>query len=393
VKIAFLGNTARMSGVEFSTLYTARVLSSDRWKPVVIVPEEGDLTARCSAEGISYEVVPMPSTFSVGFRLGGVTLPNPFALLANAGVVLAGAMRIRGFLRKFAPDIVVTKGMASHFSGGLAGALAGVPCVWHVQDRVSERLGKLYPLVISLAGRFFANHIIADAESIASQVGLLVPHSRITIVWNGVDTGEFGPHIDGSQVRREWGIKEQELLIGAVARITPWKAQHLLLEACVDLFKGYSALKVVLVGTPLFDGDRYLRDLQEFVRRHAQTGRVIFAGFRWDLPQVLGAMDVFVHTAVEKDSSPLAVVSAMASGKTMICPRLPGIAELLSEGEDALLYTPGDSGSLKAQLARVIEDNALAMRLGKNAREKALREFGLKRFAQRCEEVFARAVR
>jgi glycosyltransferase involved in cell wall biosynthesis len=378
-----------MSGVEFSTLYTARALNSEQWDPVVVVPEEGDLSAQCIIAGVRYVVVPMPQMVSVGFRLWGRTLLNPFALVMNPLLVILGSLRIAGFLKAEGATIAVTKGMASHFVGGCASAIAGVPCVWHVQDRVSERLGKFYPLMLSLAGRLLAQHMIADADSIATQLALLVPRRKISVVWNGVDTRQFAPDVDGSGVRREWGISDGEVLIGVVARMAPWKAQHILLEACLDLFNMDPTARVVLVGTPMFYQDEYLHRLQEVARRNGLADRVIFAGFRWDLPQVLAALDVFVHTAVEKDSSPLAVVSAMSAGKAVICPNIPGVSELFRDGQDGLLYPPGDAGALARQLKRVIGDKTLAANLGAAAREKAIREFGLDQFARKCENVFS----
>jgi glycosyltransferase involved in cell wall biosynthesis len=216
----------------------------------------------------------------------------------------------------------------------------------------------------------------------------LVPPERITVIWNGVDTREFSPDVDGSAVRREWNVAEGECLVGCVARITPWKGQHLVLEAFAELVKHNQSLRLVLVGTPLFDNDNYLQQLHEYVRAHNLEPYVTFAGFRWDLPEVLAALDVFVHSAVEKDSSPLSVVSAMAAGKAIVCPRIDGISELFQDGNDALLFTPGSASELGQQLGRVVADRDLARGLGLRAREKAVSQFGLDVFAGKCEVIF-----
>jgi glycosyltransferase involved in cell wall biosynthesis len=387
-KIAFVGNSLKMSGVEFSTLNLAASLSPSDWIPIVVVPGEGDLSNRCKTAGVRCEFLPLPRSYSVGVRVGRRTLANPLALAANAVSSLYGAFQIYRFLRRERPDIVVTKGLPAHFFGGLGSVLARVPCVWHVQDRVSERLGIFYPLMLSIAGWMLATHIIADAESIARQLSIAVPPGRISVIWNGVDTREFSPTNDGSRIRREWSLSDHETLIGVVARMTPWKGQHVLLEAFTALSQCNPSLRLVLVGSPMFDNADYFNSLREYVRTRDLEGKVIFAGFRWDLPQIYAALDLYVHTSMEKDSSPLSVVSAMASGKAIVCPRIDGIAELFRNEEDGLLYTPGDAPMLEYQLNRLITDRELATRLGKSARERALQQLGLDIFAEKCQAVF-----
>jgi glycosyltransferase involved in cell wall biosynthesis len=390
--IAFISMTSRMSGVEFSTLNLVRWLDTSRWSPIVVVPREGDLADKSREAGVRCVVVPFPKSYSVGLRVRNRTLPNPFALVLNAITSLYAAFQVWMFLRKERPVVAVTKGLLSHFFGGIGCAVARVPCVWHVQDKVSERLGNFYPLVLATAGRFLARHIIADAESIAGQLRLMVPSERVSVIWNGVDTGEFSPDVDGTGVRHEWSIADHDILIGSVARITPWKGQHLLLEAFIDLARTMPALKLVIVGSPMFDNDDYLHQLQAIVNRAGLGSRVIFAGFRWDLPRVLAAIDIFIHTAVEKDSSPLSVVSAMAAGKAIVCPRIDGIAELVRDEESALLYTPGDSKMLCSQLKRLITDDVLAHRMGIAARNDAVAIFGVSAFSEKCEAVFQHCV-
>jgi glycosyltransferase involved in cell wall biosynthesis len=387
-KIVFLSSSSKMSGVEFSTIYLASALESSGWDPVIVVPDEGDLSAECKKIGLHHEVLSVPRAYSVGFRVGGNTLPNPCAFLANAMVFLIAAFRVYRFLKRENPRLAVTKGLQIHFYGGLGCALARIPCVWHLQDRVSERHGVTYPLILSGFARLFAAHVIVDAQSIARQLSRLVPEARISVIWNGVDTREFSPTVDGSRIRHEWSVSPDDILIGVVARITPWKGQHILIEALARVRERHPLLRLVLVGTPMFDNDDYLIHLQDIVRRKNLDSSVIFAGFRRDLPEVLSAMDIYIHTSLEKDSSPLAVVSAMAAGKAIICSRLDGTAELLKDEESALLFSPGDATALAAQLERLVTDRSLRVQLGIAARQRALEELDLAKYAARCERVF-----
>lgn len=391
-EVIFVDAASQMGGVEFSTLYLTRSLDRTRWRPLVICPEEGELPRRCREAKVEVAIVPRSRFFSTGIRLADRTVVNPLALASNSVSVLASTYILARFFRGRKPNLVVTKGLLSHFYGGLAARLVRIPCVWHVQDRVSERPGPFFAWAMAIAGRLLAREIIVDAESIARQFRPLVSRGKISVVWNGVDLNEFAPNREGSTVRAEWNAGAGETLIGVIGRLTPWKGQEVLIQAFAKIADRFPRARVMIIGSPLFESDDYQRKLIGETERLGLSRRICFAGFRSDLPQVLGALDLVVHSALEKDSSPLAVVSAMAAGKPIICTRVDGTAELFQDGVDALLVTPGDAAELAEKLALLLSDEGLAKRLGEAARRKAERELSLERFTSSCERVFDRAL-
>jgi glycosyltransferase involved in cell wall biosynthesis len=390
-EIAFIEAASQMSGVEFSTLYLAQSLNRNHFKPIVICPEDGDLPLRCRNAGVEVCIIQRPNFFSTSTQFAGHPIPNPFAIMANIAVIFASARRLARFLRERRPALVVPKGLLAQFYGGLAARWANLPCVWHIQDRVSYRVGPLFAWTLALTGRVLAREIIVDAKSIARQLVPLVPRERVHVIWNGVNTSEFSPWIDGSVLRREWGARETDLLIGSVGRLTRWKGQHILIQALDRLALRYPEARIVLVGAALFDSDTYARELEALVKQSSLQSRVVFAGFRWDMPQVFAAFDIVAHTALDKDSSPLAIVSAMASGKPIVCSRVDGTEELFDDGKDGLLFAPGNLDELTEKLAQILRDDDLRRRLGRGARIKAERELSIEKFSLECEAVFQKS--
>jgi len=389
--VVFIEVASQMSGVEFSTLYLARCLDRSRWTPLVICPEEGDLPPRCRAENIAVAIVPLPRFFSTSLRVGSLALVNPFAILADVGVMVLAAFTLARFLRSRAPALVVPKGLLAQFYGGIAARWARVPCVWHIQDRVSNRAGPLYAWLLALIGRILAREIIVDAESIAQQIVPIVPRERVHVIWNGVDTREFSPQMDGAGVRSDWKLRPGDLVIGVPGRLTRWKGQHLLIQAFARLAPKFPNAYVVLIGSALFDTNAYARELEAMVKKLGLPDRVIFAGFRWNMPQVFAALDIVAHTALDKDSTPLAVISAMASGKAIVCASVDGTAQLFDDGADGLLFPPGNVDALAEKLEMLLRDAELRKHLGHAAREKAERELSAEKFTRACELVFEKA--
>ncbi len=391
-RIAFFGVASQLGGVEFSTLYLARSLDRARWSPVVVCPDGGEFAHRCRAGGLTVLTHSAPRLYSTSVRIGKWAFVNPFAMVADLIALFSAASGLAKSFRAQSFDLIVTKGLLAHFYGGLAARRAKIPCVWHVQDRVSDRVGPLYAWTLSAAGRWLAREIIADAESIAKQMRTFIPHERVHVIWNGVDTCEFSPQSSGSRVRDEWQAGDGDLLVGAIGRLTRWKGQHLLIQAFARLASEFPNARVFFVGAALFDSEAYARELKHLARRLGLENRVIFAGFRWDMPEVFAALDIVAHTALEKDSTPLAVVSAMASGKAIVCSRVDGTAQLFEEGRDGLLFAPGNIDALTEKLELLLRDAKLRQRMGQAARAKAERVLSVEKFTLECAGIFERAL-
>src|SRR6185437_15515748 len=328
-RIVFLECAAAMGGVQFSTLYVAQELDRTRLQPLVICPEEGDLTRACREAGVDVKVIPHPRLLSTSVRVGrNRRLPNPFAWAWNAAATMRAEKRLRSFLRESRPDVLVTKGLSSHFIGGLAARRLKIPCVWHVQDLISERNFGIYRRIFATAAKRLPLRVIVDGAAIKNQLPRALA-SRIRVVHNGVDTDVFRPELDGSLVRRELGIAHDQVVIGHAARITPWKGQHYLIEAFARIANEHRQAVLLIAGSPVFDHDGYERRLRKMADEFGLTDRVKFAGYRRDLPYVLAAMDIFAYTSIEKDTSPLALLSAMAAGLPIIAFDIEGVRELI----------------------------------------------------------------
>lgn len=377
-----------MGGVQFSTLYLAQSLDRSRWHPIVICPEDGDLPRACEAAGIETRVVRYPKLRSTSVRVGSsIRLPNLFAWVWNAIALVRAKRALRKEFIRTAPDVVVTKGLASHFIGGLAARACATPCVWHVQDLISERSLGVYRRIFAFAAARLPQHIIVDGAAIKKQLPSRI-HSRVSVIHNGVDTSVFRPGLDGSAVRREFGIATEQVVIGHVGRITPWKGQHYLIEAFRRIANRYPETVVLMVGSPVFDHDGYEQRLKSMVAEFGLGQRVKFAGYRHDTPQVLAAMDVLAFTSIEKDTSPLALLSAMASGLPIVAFDIEGVRELDDTGKVFALARVADVDALTESLSSVLSDTSTCEELRQHARAAAER-LSLDRYAASIDKVLA----
>src|SRR5262249_26172071 len=328
----FVESTAAMGGVQFSTLYLAEKIDRAEWTPVVVSPAEGDLTKACRKANVATHVVEQPCWRSTSIPVGQkLRMPNPFAWLWNVFALILAAKKLRTFLNAADYDLVVTKGMTAHFVGGTAARQAGIPSVWHLQDFISERWFGIYRRIFALAASWLPTRIVVDGQAIAGQLPSRL-RLQTLVVHNGVDTNEFRPG-DGAEVRREFNIPLDHIVVGHLGRVTPWKGQHYLIEAFARIATANPNVSLLIVGAPVFDNDTYQRSLLDTAARYDLAGRIKFAGYRHDTARLLKAMDVFAFTSVEKDTSPLALLSAMSCGLPIVAFDIAGVRELLN-GDD-----------------------------------------------------------
>jgi glycosyltransferase involved in cell wall biosynthesis len=389
--IAFICSTARMSGVEFSLLYLLQRLDRAQWRPVVFCPEEGDLTAACREIGVAVERMKAVNVYSTSLRFGDDRrLPNPAAWTWNGCTLAFAAASLARGLSRVKPQLVITKGAFSHLYGGVAARRTGIPCIWHLQDFVSERHWGVHRWIFGRLAERIPTRIVVDGTPIARQLPAAV-QNRTCVVYNGVDDKVFRPGRSGERVRREYGIPSGSLVIGSVARLSPWKGQHYLIEAFARMARELPGAVLLLVGSPLSDSDRYEKKLRQMAAETDCASRILFAGRRTDLPEVLAAMDVFVHTATEKDTSPLALLSAMASGLPVVAFDIEGVREVIRDGSEGLLVARAQTNPLAEALLQGARDARLRERLGAASRRRAEETFSLRRHCELMERVFAEA--
>jgi glycosyltransferase involved in cell wall biosynthesis len=337
---------------------------------------------------VEAQVLEQTGLRSTSIRAGRtLRLPNPAAWGWNGYAVAAAARRLRNFLVQTHPALVVTKGLSAHFAGGMAARKLRIPCVWHAQDFISERSFGVYRRAFGRVARWLPQQIIVDGKSIAEQLPPSL-QSRVTVIHNGVDTSVFHPGLESAGVRRELGIPEDHLVVGHMGRVTPWKGQHYLIEAFARIADRNPNVTLLLVGAPIFDNDLYQRRLLSMAAHFGLNGRIKFAGYRQDTARVLAAMDIFAFTSIEKDTSPLALLSAMSSGLAIAAFDIAGVRELMANEDQFRLAPVEDVDALGRVLSEVLSDEGLRQRLGAAARKQAVTEFNLDKYTDRIEQVF-----
>lgn len=231
-------------------------------------------------------------------------------------------------------------------------------------------------------------YVATTAEIAAALEGEGYAPARIARVPNFVDTDLFRPPTDDERadLRAALGLVERAVVVCS-GRLTARKNVDVLLEAfagaCARATSARPPLLVLLGDGP----ERAV--LEARAARPDLAGKVLFAGFRDDVPRWLRAADVFVLPS-RLEGLPNAVLEAMATGLPVLATDIGGCREAIVPGESGLLVAPGDARALEDALARLLDDPALRARLGAAAGAAIAARFTLDAVAPRYLELYAR---
>jgi glycosyltransferase involved in cell wall biosynthesis len=287
----------------------------------------------------------------------------------------------RDFARRF--DVLQLNMVDPRSRLALAAALAWPARVIFV-DRVSGGVEEPRPsLARTLRDRVTMARVagvvgISEYVRARAQRRFGLPPGRSVTIHNGVDVLRFRP--------RDAERRPGPLRVVVVANLIPEKGVGVLLEAIGRLREVELSLDVI------GDGPEH-GILEARAQALGVADRVRFVGLRDDVPELLREADVAVHPARWQEALGNTVLEAMATGIPLVASRVGGIPELLADGSEGLLVTPGEPEPLAAALRRLAGDPSLRARLGAAARARVLREFTLERSVQRhldlCERLAA----
>ncbi len=266
---------------------------------------------------------------------------------------------LREVIRNYRPDVIVTHSSTDSWVTALAtrfGKAVPVVRVRHLGAAVRSNLtskfiyGKVPTLVVSTG--------TAVREMLINNLKL--DPSRVHSVPSGTDTEKFSPR-DRDAARRGSPYSATDRVAGIVATLRMGKGVPILLAALKR--PELQDVKLLIVG----DGPQ-LENLQREAAELGVASRVHFTGRQEDVTRWLNMMDVFVLPSIVDEGVPQALSQAMASGLAVITTRSGAIVEILREEETGLFVPRSDPEALASAIKRVLDDRALAKRLGTAAR-------------------------
>ncbi len=322
-----------------------------------------------------------PGTFAARAEAAGVRVVSVAKRSRYDATVLA---RLAGEFRRARLDVVHTHLWGAHVWGRIAAWIARVPVVVATEHNLDTWKPRGYFLV-DRALSHLTTHLVAvsgPVQEFYEQRG--VGRGRWHVIRNGIAvapdaTRRLGP------AHRALGLADGDRVVGWVGRLVPAKLPGDFLEAVALAAGRVPRLRALVVG----DGPLRL----EAERRARELGlaeRVVFAGLRTDVAELLGGMEILVFSS-EREGLSIAMLEGMAAGVPIVATRVGGTPELVEDGRSGLLVPPHAPAELAAAIVRVLDDRSLAASLAGGARATIAARFSFEAMASAYEELYASA--
>lgn len=363
-----------LGGAQQVVLYVVSHLDRTRYHPVLVTGPGGLLTE---------EARRIPD-------LTVILLPALVREIRPLKDLIAWLQLIRLF-RRLRPAIVHTHSSKAGILGRWAAWWARVPSIVHtihgygVTPAQPSWLRRLFIGLERVTG-WVTNHwvAVAQADVMTGRAWGLFDRN-VSVIRAGIDPRPFSRPLDPTareRLRREFGAEPGALLVGTVTCLKPQKAPGDFLAVAKRVCETLPQTRFVLVG----DGE--LRaDVESLARRYGLTGRICFAGWRRDVPDVMRALDAFLLTS-HWEGLPRVVLEARTAGLPIVTTRVGGVEEVVLGQPDCVVREPGDIDGLSEGVLRVLT-HVTAERTSAGRREKQLpREFSVTEMLERYERLY-----
>ncbi len=364
--------TRGVGGPEKRALESLRWIDRARVEPIIVYSSAGVLFDQFRDAGVRV----------IDFYVRGIEHVSATRALAD----IARSERV-GVIHAQGP-------IAADFHAARAARAAGVP---FVVTRPSMIEDYLMPLVKRHAYAAIDTMTLRSADAVVavSEDGRrrllskrVLADVEILLIRNGVDIERYTPREDAkARLLSEVGVSGNRPTLGMVGQLTDDKGWDVFLETVLRLRPSHPGLVAFIVG----EGPRRT-EIELSIAHTDLRGTVFMLGLREDVPEIVPALDVVLHTS-RREGLPVTLIEAMACGRPVVASDAGGTAELVENGVSGFVVPIGDVLASAERVSDLLGDPGLRERMGRAGRERAVAEFMIGRMVSEYAALYERVAR
>jgi len=363
-RILFVHGIGAIGGAERDLIALLSRLDRRIWEPTITCPGTGSLHEVALAQDVP--------TYPISFP--------PWRKVSSLVSRYAAVRCLRKLLADVQPALVHVNDLwwVPHTVQAVAGLSYHIPIIAHVRQETQPRKVSQYALDR-------VDCVVAVSHQV--EQGVLtggVSPNRVRTHYSGVDCSAMASSAVNHDIRAQYGVPREALLLGTTANLLPLKGYEVMLAALPAILAAVPAVHYLIIGG---GGAEYGVRLKAIAVERGIAERVHFAGFQESVAAYLSALDLYVHPSL-KEAFGLAVVEAMAMGKAVVATTTGGLPEVVAQGETGLLVPPGDAESLAATVVSLLEDRARREQMGNCGRTRAQERFSLDASVGHIEQLY-----
>lgn len=268
----------------------------------------------------------------------------------------------------------------------ITGCLPGVS--WFYGDKMVDIIGYIYTMLIVKRILKVADGIqLLNSEVYKYIQKLDVDMNKVFVIPRGTDLAMFKPGKGNNPLRKELGIKVEDIVVLYVGRLDLVKGVKYLIQTAKEIILHYKNVKFLIVGEGELrgSGEKYESFAQSF------SSNVIFTGFREDIPALMDISDIFVLPSLSEEV-PNVVLEASASGLPVVATKVGEVPKIVLDGKTGILVKPKDVDGLYVALKKLIDNPLLAKEMGKAGRKRIEEEYTWEKVCKKNEDAYGNII-
>lgn len=295
---------------------------------------------------------------------------------------------LRGLIAQHRPAILQVNSSRDSWIAALAGRLVrprpkllrirhiSAPLNRNLMTRLLYR--RLFDMVVVTGGEKTKRELV-ERDGLATD--------RVVAFPIGLDVEYFRPAAPDHDLRLEFGLPKEHLLVGLISYLRSYKGHEYFIDAARSIAAQRDDVTFVIVG----EGPEE-RSIRLQIEKLGLPARIRMLGFRQDLLNVFRSFNVFAIPSVEGDTIPQVLMQALAIGIPVVSTTVGSIPDVVIDGETGFVVPPRDAVALADRIATLLDDAALRTRLGAQGRSLVQRCYSLDKMLDRMEGVYHRLV-
>lgn len=297
------------------------------------------------------------------------------------GITFKTTLDILKIIKSEKIDIIHTHNGAAHFYGAQAALLSRKPLIHTKHGRDFETLQSNLRNFLSHLASNFVVPVSNETMKVCRDIERC-PKNKLRVIINGVNVN---PYIEAanSSARSFTNESEQPLVIGHVGRLSDVKNQAMMIRVFAQFLNTHPNSQLQIVG----DGPNRAQ-LEDLTKSLGLEGKVIFYGYRSDIPDLTAKFDWFCLSSVS-EGLPLVIIEAMAARCPIVSTNVGGLSEIVSDGKTGFLVESRDEDAMLQSWLKLAQSPKNRENFGIAGQKIATEEFGLSNMVNQYEELYA----
>ena len=390
IRILIIMHGAGSGGVEQSILTLCKFLDKELFEPFVVFPSEGPMKDAIDNMGIKTFISPI-EWFTPPKYLGNTERMEQYYYSKFLSSLNGRVKKLLDIIKEQSINIVHSSTITVA-DGAIAAKIAGIPHVWHIHGKYTADYNFLPLRMVYSFIEDFSDRIVSVSKSVKEIISRYIfEKEKIDVVYNGIDIEKFNSsNYLKSSIYKDYPHLEGKKLVSLIGRVYAVKGIDVYVDSAIKVLQKRDVVAFLIVG-PIGDQE-LLKIMGKKINNYGMSDKIIFTGFRDDIPSLLNDIDLVVCASFSEGFS-YVVLESMASSKPVISTKCGGPEEIVLDGETGYLVNTGDVDELSKAILSIVDDEKKIITMGQAGREYILNKFSADKFAKDFEKIYTDVVK